>query len=174
MGAASFALQCVMLMMRGQPDEEERAVRAGMLEACQQVRSRFGEQSDSARRVHALVTALRAAAARHDAARCTHADCVRCAGARKRCELCALPGCGLRRREGDDRKALMRCSTCRAAMYCGAAHQKEHWPRHKAECRAAADVDLADQLGAALAGGSTNSGGSATQRDARGPAGRHA
>lgn len=28
-----------------------------------------------------------------------------------------------------------RCSGCRAVFYCSAAHQKKHWPSHKAQCK---------------------------------------
>ncbi|KAJ8131936.1 hypothetical protein O1611_g1685 [Lasiodiplodia mahajangana] len=29
---------------------------------------------------------------------------------------------------------LLRCSGCKVVHYCGAGHQKEHWPKHKAAC----------------------------------------
>ena len=139
MSAIHFALRCLAYLARGHPQELERAVRDGVLEACEQARTNgILDEEGAHEQVRQLMTKLRTAAARHDSARCTHSDCVRCAGARSRCELCALPGCGLRRRDGDARKALMRCSTCLAAMYCGPAHQHEDWPRHRKECRAAA------------------------------------
>ncbi len=43
----------------------------------------------------------------------------------RRC--CAAPGCAL--------AAPMKCSRCKQASYCGAAHQKEHWPVHKSTCK---------------------------------------
>jgi hypothetical protein len=46
--------------------------------------------------------------------------------------MCALAGCGVRRREGG--KNLRFCVTCRSARYCSEAHQKEDWKRHKQEC----------------------------------------
>eukprot|EP00808_Paulinella_micropora_P023586 g11399.t1 len=30
---------------------------------------------------------------------------------------------------------LQQCSRCKVAHYCGAAHQTEHWPKHKADCK---------------------------------------
>jgi hypothetical protein len=48
--------------------------------------------------------------------------------------MCALPGCGARTRNGSANKKLLRCGTCRAACYCGAAHQREDWGRHKGAC----------------------------------------
>jgi hypothetical protein len=80
-----------------------------------------------------LLTLLRAAAQRHDATPCKHDDCRRCAALRARCAMCALPGCGLRRREGG--KNLLHCA-CYTASYCGAAHQREDRRRHRAACQA--------------------------------------
>lgn len=67
--------------------------------------------------------------------------------------VCALPGCGLRCRAENPRKALMRCAGCRIAMYCGLAHQNDDWQRHKAECRAAAAA-VADPSSGGAAGSS--------------------
>jgi hypothetical protein len=48
-------------------------------------------------------------------------------------DMCALPGCGARSRDGGAKK-LLRCGTCRAACFCGAARQREDWRRHKGAC----------------------------------------
>jgi hypothetical protein len=60
--------------------------------------------------------------------------------------MCALAGCGTRRREGG--KRLRRCITCRMARYCSEAHQLDDWQRHKPECFAERDR-LAGASGAA-------------------------
>jgi hypothetical protein len=36
-----------------------------------------------------------------------------------------------------EQKASLRCSGCKSIYYCTAAHQKEDWKRHKADCLAA-------------------------------------
>jgi hypothetical protein len=51
--------------------------------------------------------------------------------------MCALAGCGARKREGG--KRLRFCITCRTARYCSEAHQLEDWQRHKPECFAERD-----------------------------------
>jgi hypothetical protein len=79
-----------------------------------------------------LFSLLQVVAQRHDASVCTHAGCKRCAAARDAGGMCALAGCGARKRDGS--KKLNRCGGCRVASYCGAAHQREDWARHKAEC----------------------------------------
>ena len=45
--------------------------------------------------------------------------------------LCAA-GCG--------KVALERCSVCAGAKYCGRKCQKKHWPEHKKQCKAAAEM----------------------------------
>jgi hypothetical protein len=82
----------------------------------------------------ASLRALLAAAHAHDGAPCGDAGCVRCAELRAQGTLCGLPGCGAKARAGDDAKKLQRCAACRAFAYCGAAHQRDDWGRHKAEC----------------------------------------
>ena len=59
--------------------------------------------------------------------------------------VCAVQGCGAKRARGAEAAAdaaearrappLQLCSQCRAAYYCCGAHQREHWPSHKRECR---------------------------------------
>jgi hypothetical protein len=58
--------------------------------------------------------------------------------------MCALPGCCARTRAEDAKKKLLRCGTCRGAWYCGAAHQREDWRRHKADCAATAAQEAAE------------------------------
>jgi hypothetical protein len=81
---------------------------------------------------------LEEAEARHDAGACGAAGCTRCAGQRARGELCALPSCGARTRADGSGKKLQRCSGCEAEAYCGAAHQRADWARHKPRCQARA------------------------------------
>lgn len=33
------------------------------------------------------------------------------------------------------KEAPFKCTSCKQAHYCGSDHQKEHWPRHKVDCR---------------------------------------
>ena len=40
-----------------------------------------------------------------------------------RCALCGAGG------------SLKQCTRCKAASYCGAACQREHWPVHRRTCR---------------------------------------
>lgn len=53
---------------------------------------------------------------------------------------CGLPSCGLR---GD---RLQKCTRCKSACYCCKAHQVEHWPQHRPECKR-----IAREAAAALA-----------------------
>lgn len=46
---------------------------------------------------------------------------------------CALAGC-------DKAKKLKSCARCKVTFYCGASHQRQDWPRHKAECKALASA----------------------------------
>jgi hypothetical protein len=128
-----FERACFVLICLGDNGHEERAVLAGAVEA-------LGMQAVEDPHVETcrteLIQRLQHAAQRHDAAQCAVAGCKRCAAARMRGVMCALPGCGARRRDGADAKKLLRCGTCRAACYCSAAHQREDWRRHKRECGA--------------------------------------
>lgn len=56
--------------------------------------------------------------------------------------VCAARGCGAKRARsaGDGSgagasKPLLICGACRAAHYCCAEHQREHWAEHKGECK---------------------------------------
>ena len=44
-------------------------------------------------------------------------------------DFCGLLSCGV------DVGESGRCSRCKAIMYCGAAHQREDWRRHREACR---------------------------------------
>ena len=46
--------------------------------------------------------------------------------------VCALPGCEVTATWAD-RRCLRDCSCMRGFSYCGEAHQKEDWMRHKGE-----------------------------------------
>jgi hypothetical protein len=117
---------------------EARAVLAGALEALE---ARRAQDADAETARLQLIRRLQPAAQRHDAAPCAVSACKRCAEARARGIMCALPGCGARSRDGGAKK-LLRCGTCRAACYCSAAHQREDWGRHKPECGAPATHDM--------------------------------
>jgi hypothetical protein len=113
---------------------ETRAVLAGVLEALE---ARGAEASPAAETARVeLIRCVQPAALRHDAAPCAVGDCQRCAAARASGAMCALPGCGARVRDGAAAKKLLRCGTCRAACYCGPAHQRADWGRHKGACGA--------------------------------------
>jgi hypothetical protein len=117
-------------------------VRAGALEA---PAAESGDTVNSNEFVRSalpnLLSTLRAAAQRHDAGGCTQpAGCARCAGLCARGAMCALPECCACQRAAateSGHKSLLRCGRCRLAAYCGAAHQRDDWARHKAECRRA-------------------------------------
>jgi hypothetical protein len=95
------------------------------------------------RLVRLLLTDLKRAANAHDARGGCCGDavprCVRCARLRAGGKLCGLPGCGVRQPQGADApRPLKRCAACATFAYCGAEHQRAHWPAHKPECRALA------------------------------------
>jgi hypothetical protein len=64
---------------------------------------------------------------------------------------CGLASCGAREAHPDHFKS---CAACRGPVYCCKEHQTEHWPSHKAACKAArkaaaaADDDAAERVGA--------------------------
>lgn len=47
---------------------------------------------------------------------------------------CALPSCSAREERA---RHFKRCAACRTVVYCGTDHHQEHWPSHKAACKAA-------------------------------------
>jgi hypothetical protein len=120
-------------LMAGHNGAAQSGIHAGVLDIL--VREGTTRNDPSVIAEHArVVQRLQAAAQLHDAAICMHAGCKRCATARDAGGMCALPGCGARKRDGG--KKLNRCGACRAACYCGPAHQREDWARHKDECAA--------------------------------------
>ncbi len=125
---------------------EARAVLAGALEALE---ARRAEDADYEAARLDVIRHLQPARRRHDAAPCVVAGYMRCEAARARGLMCALPGCGARSRDGAANKKLLRCGTCRTACYCGAAHQREDWRRHKGECGATTRDDDEDEAGGA-------------------------
>mmetsp|Transcript_2814 Transcript_2814/g.5938 ORF Transcript_2814/g.5938 Transcript_2814/m.5938 type:complete len:342 (-) Transcript_2814:149-1174(-) len=46
---------------------------------------------------------------------------------------CSLPACSEIETE---EKKFMRCTRCKASVYCSAACQRQHWPTHKPVCKA--------------------------------------
>jgi hypothetical protein len=121
---------------------QDRAVRAGALEAVSAAAESDASSNEAASTVlQGLQPLLQAAAERHDAGSCAQAACARCAGQRAAGCMCALPGCGARLRAAvapsGRHKSLLRCARCRSAAYCGAEHSHADWARHKADCRRA-------------------------------------
>jgi hypothetical protein len=142
------------LMWQQEAVTEQRAVCAvGVIEDLVSVaRGLSSECAEDTRVCARVLQQLHAAAARHDTngtpcALDAAGSCKRCAAARECGALCALPGCSARGRPGG--KTLARCAACRVAAYCGAAHQREHWPAHKPACRAAAAAAAAGQAAGA-------------------------
>jgi hypothetical protein len=132
-----FAMACTLMTClvsdTGPTGHEARLITAGALEALEARRAE-SPRTETLRLKH--VRNLQPAAQRHDAAPCAVMGCKRCAAARAHGDMCALPGCGARDRDGGGAKKLPRCGTCRTVCYCGAAHQREDWRRHKRECGA--------------------------------------
>jgi hypothetical protein len=119
------------------PGHEARAVCAGVADALSMhVTPTAGPTVQPV--AVATLQLLQAAVDAHDGstAACAHDGCVRCANLRASGAMCAQPGCGARVRADDSGKKRLRCGGCRAAVYCGAAHQSEDWTRHRRECRA--------------------------------------
>jgi hypothetical protein len=110
-----------------------RAVHAGVLD----IMAREGTHSDepAVLAAHArTLSRLQAAAQQHDTGVCAHDGCKRCAAARDAGRMCALAGCGARKRADDSGKRLLRCGACAVAAYCGPAHQRADYARHKTQC----------------------------------------
>jgi hypothetical protein len=131
-------------LLDGNEDAARQAINAGMMDVmAHAVTPRLGP---TVREMHTRIARLlQAAAQRHDAAACTHAGCKRCAGARNDGRMCALPGCGARKRGDGSGKGLLRCGACRRVAFCGAAHQREAWVSHKTECAALCAADAGDE-----------------------------
>jgi hypothetical protein len=145
------AYDCVVrsleALLYGNDDAALHAIHAGVLD----IMAREGTQRihPSALAAHAYVLPLlQGAAERHDAGACAHDGCQRCAAARDRGRMCALAGCGARKRADGSGKRLHRCGACAVAAYCGPAHQRADYARHKTECGA---------LGAAAGGAAGSS-----------------
>jgi hypothetical protein len=129
------------------PGHEAAAVLAGVLEALEeQKRTTATSEATEAARTD-LIRQLQPAAQQHDARPCTHAGCKRCEAARAHGAMCLLAGCTISAREGG--KNLKFCTTCRTARYCGEAHQRDDWQRHKPECFALRDRQQAGTSSAA-------------------------
>jgi hypothetical protein len=130
-----YSLRVLDALVYGYDDAARLAIHAGVLD----IVAREGTQriDPSAREVHAgVVPQLEAAARRHDTAVCTHDGCKRCAAARGCGRMCALPGCGARKRDDGSGKRLLRCGACEVVAFCGPAHQRADWGRHKLQCAA--------------------------------------
>ncbi|KAI9032966.1 hypothetical protein DFJ74DRAFT_650332, partial [Hyaloraphidium curvatum] len=61
-------------------------------------------------------------------------------------EVCWNAGCA-REGKGEEAGNYKRCSRCRVARYCSVECQKEHWPRHKANCKRQEDAEEAAAAG---------------------------
>jgi hypothetical protein len=148
-----WAVRALDALLDGSDDVAQQcAVRAGALDAM--VRKGAQNILSASRAAHArLLSLLEAAAQRHDAAVCEHEGCKRCAAARDAGRVCALPGCGARKRADGSGKGLLRCGACRRFAFCGPAHQREAWAGHKDKCAALAAAAAA---AAGAAGGATS------------------
>jgi hypothetical protein len=130
------ALSVLSALLGGNNDEAARgALHAGVLDIMARDGTRPCRPSLLPRHAYVL-SLLQAPAQRHDAAACAHDSCRRCAAARDAGRMCALAGCGARKRADDSGKRLLRCGACSVAAYCGPAHQRADYARHKTECAA--------------------------------------
>jgi hypothetical protein len=136
-------LAALLALIVGSFTRQDRAVRAGALEAVSAAAESDASTDDRASTMlQGLQPLLHDAAERHDAGSCAHPTCACCAGQRAAGCMCALPGCGARLRAAaapsGRHKSLLRCGRCRSAAYCGAEHSHADWARHKkADCRRA-------------------------------------
>jgi hypothetical protein len=64
-------------------------------------------------------------------------------------QCCALESCGAREAHPAHFKS---CAACRGPVYCSKEHQTEHWPSHKAACKAARKAAAAGVDGAGPSG----------------------
>jgi hypothetical protein len=124
--AHEAALLALSALMRRDADTEERAACAGVLSGA------LLAPRPPAAPPH---TPRAAELARRLAAQLAAAT-TRCGEARESGAMCALDGCWRRSRAADAAKRLRRCGACRCVAYCDAAHQREDWKRHKAQCAA--------------------------------------
>jgi hypothetical protein len=137
-------VRLLLQLVQGSEERCARAVRAGALQLRDDAPAENQTQTLAAALRQTLHDTLRDAAEQHDAsdrAACTAAgSCRRCDEWRADGRLCALRGCGARRRadaDGDDtgRRGLLRCSACRVVAYCSIEHQREDWRAgHKTAC----------------------------------------
>ena len=72
------------------------------------------------------------------------ADAQAAKDARVPLRTCALPACGAREAHMAHFKT---CGACGSVVYCSKAHQTEHWPEHKAACKAARKAAAAKAAG---------------------------
>jgi hypothetical protein len=140
----NYAMRILDALLDGSDDAARRAIHAGVLGIMAREGTRRVDPSVLPHHT-CIVRLLEAAAQRHDAAVCTHNGCKRCGAARECGHMCALPGCGARKRGDGSGKGLLRCGACRRAAFCGAAHQREDWERHKTECAALRAAGAAQQ-----------------------------
>lgn len=43
--------------------------------------------------------------------------------------------------------ALLKCTACKLAFYCGVEHQKQHWKTHKNQCQRTYEIRESPELG---------------------------
>jgi hypothetical protein len=128
-------VRALIALLDGSDDAARRAIHVGVLD----IMAREGTRRidpDVLPDHDRLLSALQAAAQLHDAAACAHDGCKRCAAARDAGRICALAGCCARKRADGSGKRLLRCGACAVAAYCGQAHQRADYARHKDECAA--------------------------------------
>jgi hypothetical protein len=140
----NYAIRILDALLDGSDDAARRAIHAGVLGIMTHEGAHHIDP-ELLRHHGRVLSLLEAAAQRHDASACAHDGCKRCAAARECGRMCALPGCGARKRGDGSGKGLLRCGACRRVAFCGAAHQREDWERHKTECAALRAADAAQQ-----------------------------
>jgi hypothetical protein len=133
-GAAAVKLVTAMraVMATGVVQSEEYGLHAAAMAASQDAMTAAAAARGSG-------NAQAQAQGAHDPAGCgSGAGCAACAGLRRHSALCALAGCvATARADGGGGGRLQLCGGCRVAAYCGAAHQRADWKRHKKECSGA-------------------------------------
>jgi hypothetical protein len=127
--ATAWALGAAALVLESAPP----ALRATL---CGILRAAPGGRLASLRRMHA-VAAIQSSALAADEIELLQQQCLALLDQPLlAASQCAADACD--RQATDGGAPLFKCGRCRAVAYCGVAHQRSDWPRHRAECQPAA------------------------------------